>query len=78
MITAILGALVTFGGFSTNLSNYPRFYENTVSVDVYYDINKSFSNVSSYEVMHFHDRVNYIVDFEKDDEGIHVFSAIVR
>lgn len=73
MITAVLGALVTLGGYSTNLSNYPRFYDNTVSVNVYYDVNKVFSSSGSYEVMHFHDRVIYTVDFEKDDDGIHVF-----
>lgn len=73
MITAVLGALVTLGGYSSNLSNFPRFYENTVSVNVYYDINKSFLSSGNYEVMHFHDRVIYTVDFEKDDDGIHVY-----
>lgn len=73
MITAVLGALVTLGGYSTNLSNYPRFYDNTVSINVYYDINRAFSSGGNYEVMHFYDRVIYTVDFEKDDNGIHVF-----
>lgn len=69
LTAAVLSAICTFGGYSVNLSNYPRFYDNLITVHCYYDLNK----VANNEVLHFHDICKVNADFEKQDDGIHVF-----
>ena len=70
LTTAILGALVSFGGYSSNLSNSPRLYGNNISIHTYYDLNKYSAN----EVYHFHDIIIYNVDIEHDsEEGFTVY-----
>lgn len=73
LTAAVLSALCSFGGFSENLSNYPRFYDNLITVHCYYDVNKVQYVDSTFEVLHFHDILQVRADFEKQDDGIHVF-----
>lgn len=73
LTAAVLSAICTFGGYSVNLSNYPRFYDNLITVHCYYDLNKTQLVNSNFEVMHFHDICKVRCDFEKQDDGVHVF-----
>lgn len=73
LTAAVLSAICTFGGYSVNLSNYPRFYDNLITVHCYYDLNKVQYQNGYYEVLHFHDICKITADFEKQDDGIHAF-----
>ena len=73
LTAAVLSAICTFGGYSVNLSNYPRYYDNLITVHCYYDLNKGDFVNSAFEVFHFHDICQIRCDIEKQDDGFHVF-----
>lgn len=73
LTAAVLSAICTFGGYSVNLSNYPRFYDNLITLHCYYDLNKGYYEGSTFDVLHFHDIAQVRCDIEKQDDGYHVF-----